>query len=91
MEEMEVLLECGGEDVMEGARFMVIGKVIADKILNRRRVLTILRGLWTDEVVYGIREIGMNIYSISFRTKRVMERAMEESPWSVMRRWATKK
>ena len=78
MEGMEISLECAGENVMEETRFLVIGKIVADKILNRRGVMAILRGLWTDEVVYGIREMGMNRYSISFRIKKVMERAMED-------------
>ena len=54
MEGMEISLECAGENVMEETRFLVIGKIVADKILNRRGVMAILRGLWTDEVVYGV-------------------------------------
>ena len=80
MDEMEISLECGGEEVLEGVRFMVIGKIVADKILNQIGVLTILKGLWMDEVMYSIREIRMNRYSILFRTYKVMERAVENGP-----------
>ena len=45
MDEMEISLECGGDEMLEGTRFMVIGKIVADKILNQRGVLAILRGL----------------------------------------------
>ena len=84
MEKMEITLESVGKKGLEGARYMLIGKIIADKILNQRGVMAILRGLWTEETVYSIRELGMNKYNVSFKLERLMTRAMEEGPWSIM-------
>ncbi|XWS35038.1 hypothetical protein CRYUN_Cryun21dG0091700 [Craigia yunnanensis] len=60
MEEMEITLKSVGREGLEGVRYMQIGKIIADKLLNHRGVMVILRGLWIEEAVYGIRELGMN-------------------------------
>ncbi|XWS68928.1 hypothetical protein CRYUN_Cryun04dG0135500 [Craigia yunnanensis] len=44
MEAMEILLESVEGNELENQSFMVVGMVIADKILNRRGVIAILRG-----------------------------------------------
>ena len=83
MEEMEIVLEGNGEG--DGcSRFMVIGKIIAGKILYRRGVLNILRNIWALEVAPMIREVGENMYSICFVNEIQMKRAIDEGPWSIM-------
>ncbi|XWS24810.1 hypothetical protein CRYUN_Cryun27aG0016800 [Craigia yunnanensis] len=84
MEEMEISLESVGTEGLENAKYIVVGRIIADKILNRRGVLSILKGLWLEEMVFSIREMGLNRYSIAFRLEVLIQRVMEEGPWSVM-------
>ena len=47
-------------------------------------MMSILKGLWSMEVVSLIREIGDNMYSFSFKMKCLMKKALEEGPWSIM-------
>ena len=63
---------------------MLIGLIITGEIMNKRGVIAVLRGLWFKEVVYNIKEMGLNRYSISFRWEALMQRAMDDGPWSVM-------
>ncbi|XWS60929.1 hypothetical protein CRYUN_Cryun07bG0080900 [Craigia yunnanensis] len=81
---MEILLESVGTEGLKNVKYMVVGKIITEKILNMRGVLSILRGLWSEEMVFNIRVMGMNRYSIAFRSKVLVQRAMEEGPWSVI-------
>ena len=39
MEVMEISLESGGEEGIENRRFMLVGMIIAEKILNMRGLL----------------------------------------------------
>ena len=82
---MEILLESMNGDRLENQRFVLASMIIADKILNRRGVIAILRGLWSEEVVSSIREMGKNRYCILFRMEVMMQRALDEGLWSVMR------
>ena len=84
MEVMEISLESRGEEGIENRRFMLVGMIIAEKILNMRGVIAILRGIWLEEVVSNIREMGRNRYCLSFKMKVMMQRALDDRPWSVM-------
>ncbi|OMO83330.1 hypothetical protein COLO4_22586 [Corchorus olitorius] len=63
---------------------MVIGKIFASRVLSRRGVVSVLRGIWSTEVAPCVREVGDNMYGVSFRSEKEMNRANEEGPWSVM-------
>ena len=84
MEDMEILLEENIRVEENRSRNMLIGKIIEGKVLYRRGVLSILRNIWPIEVAPLIREVGENVYSISFKNENLMRRALEESPWSIM-------
>ncbi|OMO99608.1 hypothetical protein CCACVL1_03711 [Corchorus capsularis] len=90
---MEIHLEDGDENSVALTRFMVVGKLLANRILNRRGVISVLRGIWPMDVAPCIREISDNMYGISFRSERERTRALEEGPWFVngscmlMRKW----
>ncbi|XWS30913.1 hypothetical protein CRYUN_Cryun23aG0032100 [Craigia yunnanensis] len=59
--------------------------VVADKILNRKGVIAILRGIWLEEVVTCLRELRVNRYCLSFNSEVLMQRALDDRPWSVMK------
>ncbi|OMP07076.1 hypothetical protein COLO4_07649 [Corchorus olitorius] len=80
---LEIELEYG-DDSMEWANFMAIGKIQANKTLNRRGVLGILRTIWSEEVVSNISVVGDNIYGLSFITEKMRDRAVDDGPWSIM-------
>ncbi|OMP04194.1 hypothetical protein COLO4_09864 [Corchorus olitorius] len=81
---MEIQLEEGDVQSIALTRFMVAAKIWADRTLNRWGVVRILRGIWPEEVAPCIREVGMNLFSISFRSEKKVEKALSEGPWTVM-------
>ncbi|OMO70992.1 reverse transcriptase [Corchorus capsularis] len=76
---MEIDLECGSENGSGLSKFVVIGRIIADRVLNRKGVKAILRNIWPETVAPCIREIGDNKYSISFKKQDAMERAIADA------------
>ena len=62
---MKTELEDNGDNEGFSSRFMLIGKVIARKILYRKIVLNILRNIWSIEVAFMIKEVEENIYIVS--------------------------
>ncbi|XWS24809.1 hypothetical protein CRYUN_Cryun27aG0016700 [Craigia yunnanensis] len=83
MEEMEISLESVGTERLENAKYMVVGRIIADKILNRIGVLSILKGLWSEEMVFSIREMGLNRYSIEIIGERMVILIEVEDPMTM--------
>ncbi|OMO88682.1 reverse transcriptase [Corchorus capsularis] len=65
-------------------RFMAIGKVIAEKSLNRGTVKSIIRNIWPERTVPLIGDVATNVYSLTFTSQREMEEAIGENPWSIM-------
>ncbi|OMO68784.1 hypothetical protein CCACVL1_19842 [Corchorus capsularis] len=82
--DLEIELETGEAESLVWSKHMAIGKIHAIKILNRKGVVAILRSIWTDDVASGIKEVGDNIYGISFSSESTRDRAIGEGPWSVM-------
>ncbi|OMO77364.1 hypothetical protein COLO4_25222 [Corchorus olitorius] len=64
--------------------WIVVGKLIIDKNLNKAGVMAILRNIWPEKEAPAIGEVGMNTYSISFSSQEVMMKALEGNPWSIM-------
>ncbi|OMO96502.1 Alanyl-tRNA synthetase [Corchorus olitorius] len=54
--DLEIELESGSKNEFQWMRNMAIGKIHANKILNRKGVLGILRSIWAEDVAHGIRE-----------------------------------
>ncbi|OMO59330.1 hypothetical protein COLO4_34247 [Corchorus olitorius] len=82
--DLEIVLESGDEECPQWTRFMAVGKIHANKILNRKGVMAILRSIWSEEVAPGIREVGENTYGISFCSEKARDRIIDEGPWSIM-------
>ncbi|OMP01317.1 hypothetical protein COLO4_11974 [Corchorus olitorius] len=64
--------------------WMVVGKVIVDRNLNRSGVLAISRKIWPEKESPSIAEVEVNVYSISFASEEIMNRALEGNTWSIM-------
>ena len=58
MGDLEIKLERGDKRSLTMSKCSMISKVTTDKVLNRRGVLTILRGIWSVEVAPYINEVG---------------------------------
>ena len=58
MEDMEIVLDRGDNNEGSFTRFMLIGKIVSGKMLYRKRVINILRNIWSIEVAQMIREVG---------------------------------
>ena len=84
MEDLVIKLKEGDDRSITLSRCSVIGKVIVDKVVNKRGIVAILMGIWAVEVVPVIYEVGENRFGIAFKTKEMKERALEEGLWSVM-------
>ncbi|OMO94054.1 reverse transcriptase [Corchorus capsularis] len=55
--DLEIVLESGDEECPQWTRFMAVGKIHANKTLNQKGVMAILRSIWSEEIAPGIREI----------------------------------
>ncbi|OMO94917.1 reverse transcriptase [Corchorus capsularis] len=95
--DLEIELETGIDEGLEWSKYMAIGKIHANKILNRRRVMAILRSIWPEEVAPSIKEVGDNTYGISFNSERTRDRVIGSGSWSIMgscmnlKRWVPRK
>ncbi|OMO88293.1 hypothetical protein CCACVL1_08480 [Corchorus capsularis] len=81
---MEIHLESHGEATCEATKFLLIGKILSDKPINRKGALGVLRSMWGGKDCPVITELGMQIYGLAFQSEAQMFEAMVESPWSVM-------
>ncbi|OMO50761.1 Zinc finger, CCHC-type [Corchorus capsularis] len=92
-EEVEIELVAAGVEVSEATQFALLGKIVVGRDLNRKGVINVLRSIWNARDLVDVRELGNNIYGISFANEKGMEFAMENGPWSVfghslvLRRW----
>ncbi|XVF54209.1 hypothetical protein PTKIN_Ptkin05aG0162100 [Pterospermum kingtungense] len=58
---MEIVLEEGDVSSIGLTRFVAVDFIFADRVLNRRGVLGILRSIWSEAVVPYIREVGVKM------------------------------
>ena len=65
-------------------QFTLVEKILVEKILNRRGVMGILQNTWSKKEVKVIKELGVNLFAISFWSKQSKEDALEKGSWSVM-------
>ncbi|KAG8502351.1 hypothetical protein CXB51_000303 [Gossypium anomalum] len=84
MDELEISLEGRDGGCSNLTRFMVVGKIHAKKILNRKGIFNILKGIWSGDDILCIREVEGNIYAISLARERSYRKALAEGPWSVI-------
>ncbi|OMO50335.1 hypothetical protein COLO4_38125 [Corchorus olitorius] len=81
---IEIVLEEAKEEVVVVMRYALIGKIVADRALNRRGVLNVLRSIWGSKDLEDVRELGKNLYGLSFRTKKGMDFALSNGSWSII-------
>ncbi|XVE92088.1 hypothetical protein REPUB_Repub01dG0067200 [Reevesia pubescens] len=74
MEDLGIQLEEWDEQSLALSRHMAIGKLVTEKVLNRRGVRNILRNIWSVEVAPRISDLGENRYGISFRLEELLNR-----------------
>ncbi|OMP08294.1 hypothetical protein COLO4_06602 [Corchorus olitorius] len=83
-EDLEIVLETQEEGVREATKFTVIGKILTEKPLNRRGVVGVIQSTWPRKEIVAVREMGSNLYAISFASQKFMEEVLANGPWSVM-------
>ncbi|OMO68596.1 hypothetical protein COLO4_29560 [Corchorus olitorius] len=84
MEDIVVDLDVVSDPESEKAGWSVLGKILAEKSLNRGVVKAILRNLWPKKEVPIIGDVGSNLVNLIFTSEEVMNRALSENPWLVM-------
>ncbi|XWS57277.1 hypothetical protein CRYUN_Cryun09bG0160100 [Craigia yunnanensis] len=82
--DLEIELEVDRRCVERETQFTLVGKILAEKIMNKIGVMGVLQSTWSTKKVKVIKELGVNLYAISFWNKQSMEDAQEKGPWSVM-------
>ena len=78
MEDLVTELEKGDERSIAVSKCSLIRKVVADRVVNRKGVLAILRGIWPVEVAPVISEVGNNKYGIAFKRNKLMIKTLDE-------------
>ena len=81
---MEISLERDSCSVERETQYTLVGKILTEKMLNRRGIMGVLQSMWLKKEVKVIKEMSVNLYAISFTNKQSMEKALEKGPWSVM-------
>ncbi|OMO61796.1 hypothetical protein CCACVL1_23233 [Corchorus capsularis] len=81
---MEIYLESQAVVAREATKFLLIGKIISDKPVNRRGAMGVLRSMWPSRDCPVITELGSQTYGLAFNSEDLMLQAMIDSPWNVM-------
>ncbi|XVE53616.1 hypothetical protein DITRI_Ditri03aG0017000 [Diplodiscus trichospermus] len=96
MEGLEIELDERDEEFVGLTKCTGVRVIWVDRMLNRRRVLGILKSIWLERIAPYIKEMGINKYAISFEKEEDLEKVIEEGPWLVMghyfnlKRWKTR-
>ncbi|XVF02057.1 hypothetical protein REPUB_Repub04eG0143300 [Reevesia pubescens] len=80
MEDLEITLDSVSECDYVLSRFALVGHIIADKVLNRRGVFSILRGIWSEDMVPCIREVEVGSRVYDGGTKSVQGAFLDTDP-----------
>ncbi|XP_058180171.1 uncharacterized protein LOC131298712 [Rhododendron vialii] len=85
------------EECPQEARFVLVGKILASKVLNKSGVQKIIEKAWRTEEEFSISPWRDNVYAFGFKNEDDLCRIISKSPWSVMgsililRKWDKKK
>ncbi|OMO97767.1 hypothetical protein CCACVL1_04463 [Corchorus capsularis] len=96
-DELIVELEAAKDEIKEATQFGLIGKVIADRILNKKGVMNVLQSIWPKKVLLKVFDLGPNLYGFSFADRRCMEIALNNGQWTIigyslcLKKWDTSK
>ncbi|OMO75791.1 hypothetical protein CCACVL1_16038 [Corchorus capsularis] len=83
-EEVVIELATNRDEVRVITKFALLGKIVVDRNLNRRGVINVLRSIWSPKDLLDVRDLGGNLYGLSFATAKSLVFAMENGPWSVL-------
>ncbi|KAH7863674.1 hypothetical protein Vadar_020620 [Vaccinium darrowii] len=85
------------EECPQTAQFILVGKILATKTLNKQGVQKIIERAWRTEEDFSISPWKDNIYAFGFKNEKDLSKIIGNGPWSVMgslmvlRRWDSKK
>ena len=82
-EELTLKLEATSQD-SQCEKFMLVGKILASRVLNKIGVMNILSSVWNPSQPFKQVRIFQNLYSFEFSNEEDMLKILEASPWSVM-------
>lgn len=85
-EEVTVELEPAEELNRVHSENMLIGKIVADRVLNRGAVKTILAKAWGNPDGLKIADLGVNKYAFVFRKREEMQEILKQGPWFILNR-----
>lgn len=98
MVEPEVIaLDESYEECPQNARFVLVGKILSSKILNKTGVSRVIEKAWRTEEEFSISPWKDNVYAFGFKKEEDLCRVISRGPWSVMgsllilRKWDQKK
>lgn len=85
------------EECPQNARFVLVGKILSSKILNKIGVSRVIEKAWRTEEEFSISPWKENEYAFGFKKEEDLCRVISKGPWSVMgsllilRKWDQKK
>ena len=66
---MEISLERNSCSAERETQYTLVGKILTEKMLNRRGIMGVLQSMWSKKEVKVIKEMSVNLYAISFTNK----------------------
>ncbi|OMO80703.1 hypothetical protein CCACVL1_12808 [Corchorus capsularis] len=69
-EDLIVELEVDRENTREATKFVLIGKVISDRVLNKKGVTNVLKSIWPEKVMLKVCDLGPNLYGFTFADRK---------------------
>lgn len=83
LDEIPILLE---EDVnrIDQVQHALVGKVIADRPLNKAAIKNMLLKAWGDIEDVQISDVGLNLFLFTFNKEEESQRIFAKAPWFVM-------
>ncbi|KAE9461554.1 hypothetical protein C3L33_06540, partial [Rhododendron williamsianum] len=85
MEEPVIIsLDESFEECPQSAQFVLVGKILSSKILNKIGVQKVIEKAWRTEEEFSISAWKDNIYAFGFKNDDDLCRIISKGPWSVM-------
>ncbi|KAF7153435.1 hypothetical protein RHSIM_Rhsim01G0139400 [Rhododendron simsii] len=85
MEEPVIIsLDESFEECPQSAQFVLVGKILSSKILNKIGVQKVIEKAWRTEEEFSISPWKDNVYAFGFKNEDDLCRIISKGPWSVM-------
>ncbi|KAJ1394180.1 Zinc finger, CCHC-type [Sesbania bispinosa] len=78
------LLDKGSQEGVAVAKRTLVGRIVAEKTLNRNVVKEIVSKAWDVKDEVKISDLGPNIYLFTFSEVEKVKKVLEEGPWFIM-------